>query len=71
MMIEKLLTIDEVSEIIKVPVRTIYIRGAGTSTLPRVKIGHTLRFREQDVRDWINRHVERPFDPRKAFRRSA
>jgi predicted DNA-binding transcriptional regulator AlpA len=70
-MIEKLLTIDEVSEIIKVPVRTIYIRGAGTKTLPRVKIGHTLRWREADVRDWINRHVERPFDPRKAFKRSA
>jgi predicted DNA-binding transcriptional regulator AlpA len=71
MMIEKLLTIDEVAEITGLAVRTIYVRGGGTKTLPRVKIGHTLRWREADVRDWINRHVERPFDPRKAFRRSA
>jgi len=70
-MIDKLLTIEEVAEITGLAVRTIYVRGGGTRTLPRVKIGHTLRWREQDVRDWINRHVERPFDPRKAFRRSA
>ena len=70
-MIDKLLTIEEVAEITGLAVRTIYVRGGGTKTLPRVKIGHTLRWREQDVRDWINRHVERPFDPRKAFRRSA
>jgi len=70
-MIDKLLTIEEVAEITGLAVRTIYVRGGGTRTLPRVKIGHTLRWREQDVRDWINRHVERPFDPRKAFKRSA
>lgn len=70
-MIDKLLTIEEVAEITGLAVKTIYSRDGGTRTLPRVKIGHTLRFREQDVRDWINRNVERPFDPRKAFRRSA
>ena len=71
-MIDKLLTIEEVSAIIRPgsSARSIYA-AAGTRTLPRVKIGHTLRWREQDVRDWINRHVERPFDPRKAFKRSA
>ena len=45
-MIEKLLTIEEVAEITGLAVRTIYVRGGGTKTLPRVKIGHTLRWRE-------------------------
>ena len=70
-MIEKLLTIDEVSQITGIAVKTIYIRGGGTNTLPRIKLGHSLRFREADVRDWINRHVERPIDLRKAWKRSA
>jgi hypothetical protein len=48
--------------------------------MPRIKLGGALRFREQDVRDWINRHVERPVDAKKLlaehrlmkrFRRSA
>ena len=70
-MIEKLLTIKEVSEITGIAVKTLYVRGGGTKTLPRIKLGHSLRWRESDVRDWINRNVERPFDPRKAFKRSA
>jgi excisionase family DNA binding protein len=70
-MIEKLLTIEEVAEITGIAVKTIYTRGSGTKTLPRIKLGGALRFRESDVRDWINRHVERPYDPRKAFRRTA
>jgi len=70
-MIDKLLTIEEVSKITGIAVKTLYVRGGGTRTLPRIKLGHSLRFREADVRDWINRNVERPFDPRKAFKRSA
>jgi len=70
-MIDKLLTIKEVSEITGIAVKTIYIRGGGTSTLPRIKLGGQVRFREADVRDWINRHVERPIDLRKAWKRSA
>ena len=70
-MIEKLLTIEDVSEITGIAVKTLYIRGGGTNTLPRVKIGGSVRFREQDVRDWINRNVERPIDLRKAWKRSA
>jgi predicted DNA-binding transcriptional regulator AlpA len=70
-MIDKLLTIEEVSQITGIAVKTLYVRGGGTKTLPRIKLGHSLRFREADVRDWINRNVERPFDPRKAFKRSA
>jgi len=70
-MIDKLLTIDEVSQITGIAVKTLYIRGGGSKTLPRIKLGGKVRFREADVRDWINRNVERPFDPRKAFKRSA
>ena len=64
-MIEKLLTIEELSAITGIAVKTLYIRGGGTSTLPRIKLGGKVRFRESDVRDWINRNTERPFDPRK------
>ena len=70
-MIEKLLTIEELSAITGIAVKTLYIRGGGTKTLPRINLGGKVRFRESDVRDWINRNVERPFDPRKMFKRSA
>ena len=46
-MIDKLLTIEEVSEITGIAVKTLYVRGGGTNTLPRIKLGGSLRFREQ------------------------
>jgi len=70
-MIEPLLTIEEVSKITGIAVKTLYVRGGGTSTLPRIKLGGSLRWREQDVRDWINRNVERSIDLRRAWKRSA
>ena len=66
-MIEKLLTIEDLSAITGIAVKTLYIRGGGTSTLPRIKLGGKVRFRESDVQAWIQRNTERPFDARKAL----
>ena len=61
-MIEKLLTIEELSELTGIAVKTIYVRGGGTNDLPRIKLGGSLRFRESDVQAWIHRNTERPID---------
>jgi excisionase family DNA binding protein len=57
---EKLLTIDDVAELIGVSSRTVRQRGAGTNTLTRVKLGGAVRFRAEDVDRWILTRVERP-----------
>ncbi len=50
---DRLWSVQDVSEYLGVPVHTIYsLRSAGTGPAGRM-IGRRLRFRPQDVRDWV------------------
>ena len=50
---DKLWSVQDVSEYLGVPVHTIYsLRSAGSGPPGRM-IGRRLRFRPQDVRDWV------------------
>ena len=60
---EKLLTIEEVAERLNIAPQTIRNNGAGTSTLPKVRLGRQVRFRLADVEKWINANVRMPFAP--------
>jgi len=53
-----LLTITQVAEILHVPVATLrYWRHRGTG--PRsFRIGRHVRYRPEDVEEWIQRHLE-------------
>jgi len=47
-----LLTINELSEILRISPCTIY-RMTHEGYLPHVKIGHSVRFNEKDIRIWL------------------
>ena len=46
--VEKMLTVDEVAEILRVSIGTIY-RWASDGRLPHIHLGRLLRFREDEV----------------------
>jgi len=54
---EKLLTIDQLSEILQVKKNTIY-SWTFTKKIPHLKIGGALRFREREIAKWIDSQVE-------------
>lgn len=49
---EKLLTASEVAEQLSVPESWLY-GAARAGTFPAVKVGRYVRFRQEDVTDWI------------------
>ena len=54
--VESLLTPDELAAILKVPKSWIYGRiHSKTLPFPVIKVGHYCRFREDDVRAYLNR----------------
>ena len=55
------LTIDEMAKILKVPKSWVYsrTRETGPNTIPRVRVGKYLRFRLDDVMDWLEGQDER------------
>ena len=56
---EKLLTPEELGQVLGLSTQTIYNRRAqGLSLPPAIKWGRMLRFRQQDVADWIALRVE-------------
>lgn len=57
---EKLLTPEEVADLLQVPVQTLsYWRYTGTG--PRfVRVGRHVRYDEGAVRRWLDGHVSRP-----------
>ncbi len=61
---DKLLNIDELSELIGVKVSTIY-QWTHQEYVPFIKLGRFLRFRESDVMRWID---ERSKPGRKAMK---
>jgi excisionase family DNA binding protein len=54
---EALLTVDEVAEILKVPVSWVYerTRRRGADRIPGFRLGKYWRFREADLLAWIDR----------------
>jgi excisionase family DNA binding protein len=55
--IERLLDIAELAEILSVPRSWIYkrLRTDGTGRLPGIKLGKYWRFRDSDIRDWLEK----------------
>ncbi len=50
---DRLWSVKDVSEYLGVPVHTLYAwRSAGTGP-PGRRVGRLLRYRQQDVRDWV------------------
>lgn len=55
---EKLLTIDELAEVLSAKKSTIY-QWVHQGLIPYIKVGRLLRFREEDIQKWlISREVE-------------
>jgi excisionase family DNA binding protein len=57
--VNMLLTPQEVADLLRIPVRSLYVqRSAGRPTPPGVKIGRHLRYRLADVEAWIANQFE-------------
>jgi excisionase family DNA binding protein len=61
---EKLLTLEEVADYLRLSKDTVY-RLANTGKLPASKVGHQWRFRKEDVDQWLgrNKNVRRDETP--------
>lgn len=53
----KLMTVNELSERLKVPRSWVYsrTRQTGPGTIPRIKVGKYIRFDLKEVMDWLSR----------------
>ena len=54
---ERLLTIEQVSEILQVKKNTLY-SWTHTRKIPFVKVGGVLRFKEKAISRWVDEQVE-------------
>jgi excisionase family DNA binding protein len=52
------LTIDEMADTLKVPKSWLYsrTRETGPGTIPRIKVGKYIRFRLDEVLDWVEKN---------------
>lgn len=57
---EKLLTTQEVAEILGVPVRTLYAWRCKGLAPRAIAVGKHTRYRRTDVDAWIERHADEP-----------
>jgi excisionase family DNA binding protein len=55
-----LMTVDDLARQLKVKASWIYgeTRKTGPGTIPRIKVGKYLRFRLEEVMDWLKAHQE-------------
>jgi len=60
MMEQGLLTVDELAERLRVPRSWVYgqTRQTDRNAMPRIKVGKYLRFRLDEVMDWIKKQQE-------------
>ena len=58
---EQLLTLDEMAETLKVPKSWVYsrTRETGPDAIPRIKVGKYLRFRLNEVMNWIEERQDK------------
>ena len=61
---DKLLTIDELAEVLSVKKSTIY-QWVHLGLIPHIKVGRLLRFREEDIQKWL---ISRQVEPSVRFR---
>jgi excisionase family DNA binding protein len=54
MKLERLITIQELSQIIAIKVPTIY-RWVHEEYIPHLKINHLVRFKESEIAEWIEK----------------
>ena len=57
--LERLLTPEEAAELLQVPISWMYqhTRRRSLDRIPFVKVGHYVRFREEDILSYINRRT--------------
>ncbi len=56
---DSMLSPAQVAEIFQVPIRTVQAL-ARAKKIPAMKVGRLWRFREQDIRTWIDRQYGKP-----------
>ncbi len=61
---DKLLTIDELAEVLTVKKSTIY-QWVHLGLIPHIKVGRLLRFKERNIQKWL---ISRQVDPSSRFR---
>ena len=61
---EKLLTIDELAEVLSVKKSTIY-QWVHIGLVPHIKVGRLLRFKEESIQKWL---ISREVEPSARFR---
>lgn len=54
LLMDKLLTVEEIAEVLNVKQSTIY-NWTHLGFIPHIKIGKLLRFNQNDVLDWLNK----------------
>jgi excisionase family DNA binding protein len=65
------MTIEEVADFLRLPVRTLYHwRQTGDGPQPR-KVGRHLRYRRSDVEAWLDAQATTPVATRRPLRRLA
>jgi len=57
----ELLTAVQVAQQLQLSAKTVRSGGAGTSTLPKVRLGRQIRYRQVDLDRWISLRVRAPF----------
>jgi len=56
---EKLLTVDELAEVLSVKKSTIY-QWRHLGLIPYIKVGRFVRFREKDIQRWLSSRAVKP-----------
>ena len=63
MKLDRLLTINQLSEVIQIKVPTIY-RWVHEGYIPHLKINHLIRFKETEVAEWLEKKNRKGRDTR-------
>ena len=60
-MVDRLIGVNELAEFLGVPSSWIYTRTreTGPDTIPRLRVGKYVKFRIDEVMDWLNKKNER------------
>jgi len=56
---EKLLTVDELAQVLLVKKSTIY-QWRHLGLIPYIKVGRLVRFREKDIQKWLSSRTVKP-----------
>jgi len=56
---EKLLTVDELAQVLSVKKSTIY-QWRHLGLIPYIKVGRFVRFREKDIQNWLSSRAVKP-----------